>query len=490
VRIYLDGQPIETKILFDQNTEPIHHPKTPLRIGAGGGLRFLGDVEDVAIYNRALSPEEAAILSVRESVAQIVSTSCGAGASACQPPKSPRTPAQSAKLAAWYLETAADPQFRQALSNLTTLQSQRKQLYDRIPSVMVMADGAHRDTFVLKRGAYDAPGEKVTAGVPETLAPLRAGWPNNRLGLARWLVDRANPLTARVSVNRFWQSYFGFGIVKTVDDFGAQGEFPFHPELLDWLATEFMESGWNVKALQKIIVMSATYRQSSRVTPELLQKDPDNRLLARGPRFRLGPEVIRDQALAVSGLLAEKLGGPSVKPYQPAGLWQELSGGSGYKQDQGEGLYRRSLYTYWKRTVAPPYMMNFDSPNREQCTVFENRTNSPLQALDLMNDVTFLEAARKLAERMMVEGGSSPAERIGYGYRLVLARAPGPEQRRVLLDALDHFANTFRANPQSARDFLKQGDSPVRPGLDAPELAAYASVASLLLNLDETITKE
>ena len=223
-------------------------------------------------------------------------------------------------------------------------------------------------------------------------------------------MDRGNPLTARVAVNRFWQSFFGFGIVKTVDDFGAQGEFPVHPELLDWLATEFMESGWDVKAIQKTIVMSAAYRQASRVTPELLQKDPDNRLLARGPRFRLGPEVIRDQALAVSGLLVEKIGGPSVKPYQPAGLWQELGGGSGYKQETGEGLYRRTLYTYWKRTVAPPFMVNFDSPNREQCTVFENRTNSPLQALELMNDVTFLEAARKLAERMMTEGGAS-AER-------------------------------------------------------------------------------
>ena len=356
---------------------------------------------------------------------------------------------------------------------------------------MVMADSATpRDTFLLKRGAYDAPGEKVTAGLPEVLAAPRPEWEKDRLGLARWLVDRKNPLTARVAVNRFWQSYFGFGIVKTVDDFGAQGEFPVHPELLDWLATEFMESGWDVKALQKTIVMSATYRQSSRVTAELLQKDPDNRLLARGPRFRLGPEVIRDQALAVSGLLVEKVGGPSVKPYQPAGLWQELGGGSGYKQDTGEGLYRRSLYTYWKRTVAPPFMVNFDSPNREQCSVFENRTNSPLQALELMNDVTFLEAARKLAERMMTEGGASPEERVSYGYRLVLARAPDAPRRQALLKALDGFAAGFRSDAGAAREFLKQGESAARPGLDERELAAYASLASLILNLDETITKE
>ena len=480
VRIYLNGEPQATTILFDQNTEPIRHPKTPLRIGAGGGLRFLGTIEDVRIYNRALTPEEAAILSVRESAGQLAAIS-----------QEQRSPAQSAKLAAYYLERAAAPEMRNARDELAALRRERKKFAGEIPTVMVMADSATpRDTFLLKRGAYDSPGEKVTASVPEILTPLRPEWPNNRLGLARWLVDRGNPLTARVTVNRFWQSYFGFGIVKTVDDFGAQGEFPVHPELLDWLATEFMDSGWNVKALQKTIVMSATYRQSSRVTAELLQKDPDNRLLARGSRFRLGPEVIRDQALAVSGLLVEKLGGPSVKPYQPAGLWQELGGGSGYKQDKGEGLYRRSLYTYWKRTVAPPFMVNFDSPNREQCTVLESRTNSPLQALDLMNDVTFLEAARKLAERMMAEGGKSPAERVGYGYRLVLARAPAPKQRQVLLKALNGFALSFRGDAPAAREFLKQGETPVRPGLDENELAAYMGVASLLLNLDQTITKE
>ena len=382
VRIYVNGEPVAVKVLFDQNTEPIHHPKTPLRIGAGAGLRFTGTIEDVSIWKRALGPEEAAVV-------------------AGEP---------TARRAAYFLEREAPREIRRAHDELAALQRDRKEFFAQIPSVMVMADSATpRDTFLLKRGAYDAPGDKVTAGLPEVLATPRPEWEKDRLGLARWLVDRKNPLTARVAVNRFWQSFFGFGIVKTVDDFGAQGEFPVHPELLDWLATEFMENGWDVKALQKTIVMSATYRQSSRVTAELLQKDPDNRLLARGPRFRLGPEVIRDQALAVSGLLVEKVGGPSVKPYQPAGLWQELGGGSGYKQDTGGGLYRRSLYTYWKRTVAPPFMVNFDSPNREQCSVFENRTNSPLQALELMNDVTFLEAARKLAERMMTEGGASPA---------------------------------------------------------------------------------
>jgi hypothetical protein len=454
VHIYLNGQAVPVKVLFDQNLEPIRHPKTPLRIGAGGGLRFTGTIEDVRIYDRSLEASEAAIIASG---------------------KEPEPPGE----------------IRRAHEELAALRRERKEFDAKIPSVMVMADSpTPRDTFLLKRGAYDAPGEKVTAGLPEILATPRPEWSKDRLGLARWLVDRNNPLTARVAVNRYWQSLFGFGIVKTVDDFGAQGEFPVHPELLDWLATEFMESGWDIKAIQKTIVMSATYRQASRVTPELLQKDPDNRLLARGPRFRLGPEVIRDQALAASGLLVEKVGGPSVKPYQPAGLWQELGGGSGYKQETGEGLYRRTLYTYWKRTVAPPFMVNFDSPNREQCTVFENRTNSPLQALELMNDVTFLEAARKLAERMMIEGGTSAEQRVEYGYRLVLARAPDASRRQALLKALAGFSAGLGSDAAAAREFLKQGESAVRPGLDERELAAYASLASLLLNLDETITKE
>jgi hypothetical protein len=322
------------------------------------------------------------------------------------------------------------------------------------------------------------------------LQPLRPEWPNNRLGLARWLVDRTNPLTARVTVNRFWQMYFGTGLVKTVQDFGSQGDWPAHLELLDWLAIDFMDSGWNVKALQKAIVMSATYRQSSSVTPEPLQKDPENRLLARGPRLRLGPEIIRDQALAVSGLLVEKVGGPSVKPYQPPGLWQELAGGKGYERDRGEGLYRRSLYTYWKRTVAPPFMINFDSPNRETCTVRETRTNTPLQALNLMNDETFVETARKLAERMMTEGGGEPRERIRFAYELVLARPPKPVEMNVVLETLAGFEIRYRTDGGSAKEFLNHGESVSSAKLDSRELAAYSSIASLILNLDEAATKQ
>jgi hypothetical protein len=479
VHIFIDGQECKAKILFDQNNEPFHKKNTPIRVGAGGGLRFHGEIRDARIYKRAVTPEEAAALSVAEPISRIAAI-----------PEDQRTKAQRDKLELAFLELAAPKAIRTARDQLISARSERARYYEKIPTVMVMADGAHRDSFLLKRGAYDAHGEKVTPGIPEVLPQPEADLPANRLGLAKWLVDRSNPLTARVTVNRFWQSFFGIGIVKTVDDFGSQGEWPSHPELLDWLAVEFMEKGWDAKAIQKLIVMSATYRQSSKATPALLEKDPDNRLLARGPRMRLGPEVIRDQALAMSGLLVEKIGGPSVKPYQPEGLWQELSGDKGYVQSKGDGLYRRSLYTYWKRTVPPPFMVNFDSPNREQCTVFENRTNSPLQALDLMNEVTFLEAARKMAERIIVEGGSSADQRIDFAYSLALARLPDARRKQVLLRTLKELEANYRADARAAEEFVHQGESPIRPGIDNTELAAWTGVASLILNLDETITKE
>ncbi len=480
VRIYIDGKPVATRILFDQNNEPLHKKDTPFRIGAAGGRRFHGAIGDVRVYKTALAPDEVAALALPESLSRIAAV-----------PPAARSAAERAKLHLAFLATGASPVARALLDNIAQAQAKRDDFYASIPTVMVMADSAApRPTFVLKRGAYDAPGEPVTPGTPGILPPLRPGLPNNRLGLARWLVDPQNPLTARVTVNRFWQSFFGTGIVKTVDDFGSQGEWPSHPELLDWLAVTFVQSGWDVKALQKTIVMSAAYRQSSRVTPALLQRDPENRLLARGPRFRLGPEVIRDQALFASGLLVEKLGGPSVKPYQPAGLWQELAGGKGYVEDQGEGLYRRSLYTYWKRTVTPPFMANFDSPSREQCTVSENRTNSPLQALNLMNDVAFLEASRKIAERMMLEGGATPDARLAFGYRLLLGRAPDAPRLAILRTAFTRFRDYYSHSPDAAREYLNQGRSPQNPALAPADLAASAAVASLLLNLDETITKE
>ena len=478
VHIYLNGEEQKLNVLFDELTWPMDF-KLPLRIGAGGGLRFQGAIDDVRVYRIALSPEQAATIPLRQSIHEI----------AAMPPEA-RSKAQADKLRFAFLDYAAPKDIRRVRDELAAARKERQQYWDSIPTVMVMVEGPPRDAFVLKRGAYDNHGERVMPGVPAVLPPMRPGLPNNRLGLAEWLVDRSNPLPARVTVNRFWQMYFGTGLVKTVQDFGSQGEWPTHLELLDWLATEFMDSGWNVKAIQKTIVMSATYRQSSRVSPELLQKDPENRLLARGPRFRLGPEMIRDQALAVSGLLVEEVGGPSVKPYQPAGLWQELAGGDGYKRDKGDGLYRRSLYTYWKRTVAPPFMVNFDSPNRETCTVRETRTNTPLQALDLMNDVTFIEAARKLAERMMTEGGNDARQRIQFAYELVLSRPPKPAELQIVTDTLAGFESRYRQDGDSAKEFVSYGDSPVRKKLNLRELAAYSSIASLILNLDETATKQ
>jgi hypothetical protein len=263
-----------------------------------------------------------------------------------------------------------------------------------------------------------------------------------------------------------------------------------HPELLDWLATEFIRTGWDVKAIVKTIVTSATYRQASALSKELEQRDPENRLLARGPRFRLPAEMVRDQALSIAGLLVEKIGGPSVKPYQPAGLWKELSGGEDYVQDHGDNLYRRSLYTFWKRAVAPPSMMTFDSAGRETCVVRETRTDTPLQALTLMNDVTYLEAARVMAQRMMTEGGTTPASRIDFGFRLATARPPSEARRNLLLGSFQHYLDDFQTHPQTARKLVSAGESPVNDKLNVSELAAYSTVASLILNLDETVTKE
>jgi hypothetical protein len=329
----------------------------------------------------------------------------------------------------------------------------------------------------------------VQPSVPAILPPLPTGAPSNRLGLARWLTDPSNPLLARVTVNRFWQMYFGTGLVKTSEDFGAQGEAPSHPELLDWLATEFVRSGWDVKAMQRLIVTSATYRQASATTPALIERDPDNRLLARGPVQRLSAEMVRDQALALSGLLVEKIGGPSVKPYQPAGLWSELSSEE-YKQDHNDGLYRRSLYTFWRRTVPPPTMASFDAAGRESCVVRPGVTNTPLQALDLMNNVTFLEAARVIGERMMKEGGLMPEERIAFAFRLATGRAPSALESTILARAFQSQLEQFQAKPGAAEKYLAQGESPKAPGLPANQLAAYATIASIVLNLDEVVTKE
>lgn len=479
-RIYVDGKPRKLKVLFDQHLWPVEN-KVPFRVGAGGGkeYNFQGEIDDVKVWSRELGQHEIAAIALEDRLNDIARL-----------PEQQRSPAQQAKIRLAFLDAYLPPAAKAAKAKIEEAEAARAKYWNTIPTVMVMVEGPHRPAYLLKRGAYDAHGDEVQAAVPAALPPIPNGFKANRLGLARWLVSRDHPLTARVTVNRLWQMLFGTGLVKTVEDFGSQGEWPVHAELLDWLAVEFMESGWDVKAILKTIVMSSTYRQSSKVGPELLQRDPENRLIARGPRTRLSAEMVRDQALAVSGLLVDKVGGPSVKPYQPAGLWRELAGGSEYKSDSGEGLYRRSLYTYWRRTIAPPSMINFDSPTRETCIVRESRTNTPLQSLTLMNDVIYIESARKLAERMMREGGTTDEGRLTWGFREVLTRSPNARELRVLEKARQDFATRYANEKEAALQFASAGESPMVTDLDYRQLAAYTAVASMLLNLDEAVTKQ
>jgi hypothetical protein len=363
------------------------------------------------------------------------------------------------------------------------------------PASMIMAEMEKpRDTFVLVRGAYDKKGEKVTAATPAVLPAMPDDLPRNRLGLAKWLVSPQNPLTARVIVNRFWQQIFGAGLVKTSEDFGAQGDSPSHLELLDWLAGEFIRSGWDVKHLMKLMLTSSTYRQQSHLTPQLRERDPENRLLARAPRVRLTGEFIRDQALAVSGLLAPKIGGPPVRPYHPAGLYETLAATSDdivktYVQDHGDSLYRRSLYTYWKRSIPHPALLSFGTPFREVCTLRRPSSNTPLQALNLMNDTTYVEAARHVAARAMQESGSTPSSRLSHLFQLVLARNPTPQEQAILQQSYERALADFKSDPKSAKALLQVGEKPSENNLASSELAALTTLASTLLCMDETITK-
>lgn len=484
VKIYLNGKPAEVEVTHDKLSDTIQTP-VALRLGRRSpGAPFKGMIDDVRIYHRELSAAEVQQLAGLETIRQILVTA---------PEK--RSDEQRSALSKYYLENYDEP-YKQLTVELADWKKKRDELDAAIPTTMVMQEMEKpRETFMLIRGEYDKKGEKVTAGTPEALPPMPKDAPPNRLGLAKWLVDPSHPLTARVAVNNFWQMIFGTGLVKTAENFGFQGERPSHPELLDWLAVTFREGGWDVKALLKLIVTSNTYKQSSRVTKELLEKDPENRLLARAPRFRLPAEFIRDQALFVSGLLVEKIGGPSVKPYQPAGLWEEMAFGGGftaqkYEQDHGEALYRRSLYIFWKRTVPPPTMQTFDAPEREFCVVRRGTTNTPLQALVLMNETAFVEAARKFAERILTGSPSaSPYDRIKYAYRLALSRLPKPAEVDVLMTVLNQQRGAFHKDPSSAMKLLSVGESPRNEKLDAVELAAWTTVANVIMNLDEMITK-
>ena len=431
LRLYLNGTLHDAELL---RADLVGSPNVakPLEIGdKANGKVYRGSLDDLRIFSRALSSDEVTVLATHLPAQSILET-----------PVAKRSKEHKVALRDYFLSRDAPEPLRKDYREWVALRRELVELDRNITTVMVMQEMPKpRETFVLGRGDYRNKGDKVTPSVPAVLPPLprvpQDAAPANRLTLARWLVDPSHPLTARVAVNRYWQMYFGQGIVKTTEDFGAQGEAPVHPELLDWLATEFIRTGWDVKAMQKLIVMSAAYRQSSVVTPKLLEKDPENRLLARGPRFRIPAEMIRDTALAASGLLNPAIGGRSVFPYSPAGLWDEISFGDVYSAQtytpsHGADLYRRSMYTFWKRTAPPSAMITFDAPDREKCASRRPVTNTPLQALALLNEPTFVEAARTLAQRMLQEGGKTPAQRIAYAFLLTLARKPAAAEARVL----------------------------------------------------------
>jgi hypothetical protein len=486
--LYVDGKLFETDVVRNALTGSIA-TQAELRVGSKAiGKPFVGQIDDLRFYARTLTPDEIEQLAIHYTPRTVLSGVIGK-----------RSKENVLELREYFLTHAAPAGLRAAHAELKTLRIRKEELEKQIPSAMVMGEMRKpRETFLLARGDYRNQTEKVQPGVPAMLPPLptsaNAG-PANRLTLARWLVDPAHPLTSRVAVNRFWQMYFGHGIVKTQEDFGVQGEPPVHPELLDWLATEFVRTGWDVRAMQRLIVTSATYRQSSKVSRALLEKDPENRLLARGPRFRLPAEMIRDTALAASGLLNPEIGGPSVLPYQPPGLWEEMAFGEGfsaqsYQQSHGKDLYRRGMYTFWKRTVPPASLATFDAPDREKCTVRRAQTNTPLQALVLLNDTSYVEASRALAQRALLEGGKDERRRIEYAFRLATARKPAGNEVGVLRQLLKGRLEEYRRDRQAALKLVGVGESPRDKSLDVAELAAWTTVASAILNLDETITKQ
>jgi Protein of unknown function (DUF1553)/Concanavalin A-like lectin/glucanases superfamily/Protein of unknown function (DUF1549) len=485
VRLFVNGAPPSTETLFDRlykSMLPVdgmyRSSPRPIRVGksyrafSGNDGIFTGRVDDIRFYDRALSGLELEQL-YGESVL---------------------TDAQRRQERIDHYLQLDDLEYRAFQTSLQTLRSREHALIEPVMEVMVMEDMPQpRTTHILNRGLYNQPGEAVGPGTPATVLAFDEELPRNRLGLAQWLFDPEHPLTARVAVNRFWQMYFGRGLVATPEDFGFQGLLPSHPDLLDWLARRFVETGWNVKALQRLIVTSATYRQDSRPRPELAEVDPENILLARGPSYRLPAEMIRDNALAASGLLVDAVGGPSAKPYMPDDLWFEKNTFSQfllhYEADKGDGLYRRSLYTFNRRTSPHPAMIAFDATDRSTCTIVRHRTNTPLQALILLNDPQFVEASRILAERMIREAGQALPERIAYGFRLLTGRRPTAPEINVFARLFDDEKARFSREPAAARELLAVGDAPRDARLNPAETAALAVVANTMMNHDEAFMK-
>ncbi len=474
--LYVNGRRAHAEVVRDNLYKDIRHRGEWGDSSAGSlslslGARFRdngfrnGRIDDLVVHGVALTPWE---------VSQL------AGVAAAPSP---------ADLAEWHAHRA-NPSVAKARAALATARADEDAFVTGLKEMMVMKEMERpRPTHVLARGAYDAPAAPVERDVPSRIFPMPDDLPRNRLGFARWLTHPANPLASRVAVNRAWKLHFGRGLVSTVEDFGNQGRAPSHPELLDWLSHRFMQSGWDRKALHRLIVTSATYRQASSGTAASRAIDPDNVWLARGPRHRLPAEVLRDRALAASGLLASKIGGRSVKPYQPPGVWEDAGTGKSYSQDKGEALYRRSLYTFWRRTAPPPSMLTFDAPSREVCTAKRDTTTTPLQALVLLNDPQFLEAARVLAQRSWLEAAPDDPSRLARVFRRVMGRDASAPESAVMAQLLSQQRVLFAANPESARQFLKVGEIPADPAIPAPELAAATVVVSTLMNHDEFVMK-
>ena len=478
LRLYVNGRPVASEILFDQLSQTIRHSRRPkLRIGGKMQEQLVIDegfglVDDFRIYQRELSA-----LEIRMAF------------------DGSNEPAQyDVDLQRAHFLAQQDDIYRRETSRLQSLLAEKNRLLDGLPGIMVMDDLPNpRPAFVLARGQYDAPGERVFPDTPEFILPFPSTLEKNRMGIAQWLLHEDHPLTARVTVNRYWQKYFGKGLVATPEDFGSQGTLPTHPALLDWLAHNFREANWDIKAFQKLIVMSATYRQSSAVSPEKRRLDPANDWLARGPSYRLSAEVLRDQVLAASGLLVRKIGGPSVKPYQPAGLWSEKSFFSEvlkkYEPSTGADLYRRSMYTFWRRTAPPPSMILFDAPTRDHCTVRRQRTNTPLQALVLLNDPQFVEAARVLAARMLQTHPGDREKQVLTAFRLLSGQKPTPKALQLLLALYDEEEEAFNTEPAEAQALIQIGEAATADHPDVSQLAALTVVCNTLMSFDEVVMK-
>jgi hypothetical protein len=482
VKLYVDGEPQPTKVDQDSLNGTLK-TKVPFRIGqrsVAQGIKGLS-VQDVRLYEGALAPGAVRQLARSTRVAAVVSK-----------PADKRTEPEKKDLYEWWLGTS-DPKTIELAAQVLPFEQEEAEIKSRGAATLVMEEKPEpAAAFVLYRGEYDKRRDPVTAATPAALPAFPADAPHNRLGLAQWLLRPENPLTARVIVNRFWQELFGTGIVKTAEDFGLMGEAPSHPELLDWLAVDFRESGWDMKRFFKQVVMSNAYRQAATVTPEKIAADPENRLLSRGARYRLDAETLRDNALAVSGLLVEKIGGPSVKPYQPPGVWEAVampeSNTRNYKLDTGENLYRRSMYTFWKRAAPPASMEILNAPTREVCTVRRERTDTPLQALVTLNDPQFVEAARHLAQVTLKSSGNVD-QQLDTAVRRLLARPFRPEETAVAKSALEDLRTYYAAHPEDAKKLLAVGESKADPTLDPADHAAWTMLINQLMNLDEVLNK-